>query len=162
MKPASANSPLWWSIGAQCFEEGEPAEECPTEKEIAKGEWADTEEIDQVDWLRGWLSRKLEIEAGAKTTAELVAAPVTAPVTAEEPAAEVEQPRTLESVFEMVTAEPSPRRPKDFATEFNAGYTAAISERPWLKCPHDPTADLPRAADWMRGWSEGAALDSDL
>lgn len=174
MKPASANSPLWWSIGAQCFEEGEPAEECPTEKEVAKGKWANTEEIDQVDWLRGWLSRKLEIEAGAKTTAELIAAPVAPPAVevateakpaeepVEEPAAEVEQPRTLESVFDAVTAEPSPRRPKDFATEFNAGYTAALSERPWLKCPHDPTADLPRAADWMRGWIEGAALDSDL
>jgi|GEM_PF-4306847 len=170
MKPAAANSPMWWSIGAQCFEEGEPAEECPTEKEVAKGEWANTEEIDQVDWLRGWLSRKLEIEAGAKTTGELIAAPVAPPAAevateaepVEEPAAEVEQPRTLESVFDAVTAEPSPRRPKDFATEFNAGYTAALSERPWLKCPHDPTADLPRAADWMRGWIEGAALDSDL
>lgn len=153
MKQSAANSPLWWSIGAQCFEEGEPAEECPTEKEIANGKWADTEEIDQVDWLRGWLSRKLEIEAGAKTTAEL---------TAEDQTPEVEQPRTLESVFEIVTAEPSPRRPKDSAADFSDGYTAALSERPWLKCPHDPTADLPRASDWMRGWIEGAALDSDL
>ena len=168
MECKSANDPAWWSIGAQCYEEGEPAEECPTEKEAARGQWVETAEIDQIDWLRGWLSRKLAIESGAKTTAELTeqpAAVVSEPEAADEPEQvdkPADQPRTLESVFEIVAAEPSPRRPKEYASEFNSGYTAALSDRPWLQCPHDPTANTSQAGDWLRGWIEGAALGSDL
>lgn len=161
----SANDPAWWSIGAQCYEEGEPAEECPTEKEAARDQWVETAEIDQVDWLRGWLSRKLAIESGAKTTSELVEQPAAAEPEPTEEATKIEtteQPRTLESVFESIAAESSPRRPKGHPAAFSDGYTAALSDRPWLKCPHDATSETASAEDWLRGWIEGNALGSDL
>jgi hypothetical protein len=162
----SANDPAWWDRGYAAFAKNESFYTCP-DAELPGYDFV-IDEIDQIDWIRGWVAGQMEQESNADEVQEViveivtkVTSEVTAEVTDESPVLSFDQKKA--TAYHEASSDSSPRRPKVSKKDYTDGYSAALRgiESP-DPAQYEDSESIPQLADWYRGWLDGRELDADL
>jgi hypothetical protein len=155
----SANDPAWWDRGYAAFAEGQSFYACPDAE--LPGYDFEIDEIDQIDWIRGWVAGQMEQAAKVDEVADEVTSKVTSEVTSEPPILSFDQKKAI--AYNEASSDSSPRRPKVSKKAYTDGYSAALRgiESP-DPAQYEDSESIPQLADWYRGWLDGRELDADL
>jgi hypothetical protein len=155
----SANDPAWWDRGYAAFAEGQSFYICPDAE--LPGYDFEIDEIDQIDWIRGWVAGQMEQAAKVDEVADEVTSKVTSEVTSEPPILSFDQKKA--TGYHEASSDSSPRRPKVSKKAYTDGYSAALRgiESP-DPAQYEDSESIPQLADWYRGWLDGRELDADL
>jgi hypothetical protein len=151
----SANDPAWWDRGYAAFAEGQSFYACPDAE--LPGYDFEIDEIDQIDWIRGWVAGQMEQAAKVDEVTD----EVTSDVTDESPVLSFDQKKAI--AYNGASSDSSPRRPKVSRKDYTDGYSAALRgiESP-DPAKYEDSDSIPQLADWYRGWLDGRELDADL